>query len=89
MTHHEFIQLCPGEQYQLMALQGIQVAQREDGINKYYLYQLDSFYVEGKFHCKPHRLAGIRSFSSTMNLDTYLDKVDISSLLQHDQDKKV
>jgi hypothetical protein len=81
MTHFEFMQLSPGVQYQLMAMEGVQIAQRDDGLNKYFLYQLDSFYIEGKFHCNPHRLAGIRSFTSTMALESYLEKIDISSVV--------
>ncbi len=81
MTHSEFMQLSPETQYNLMAMEGVQIAQREDGLNRYFLYQLDSFYVEGKYHCRPHKLAGIRSFTSTTSLDTYLDKIDISSVV--------
>lgn len=82
MTHFEFMQLTPQAQYHSMAMDGIQVAQRDDGLNKYFLYQMGSFYVESKYHSKPHRLAGIRSFTSTMPLETYLEKIDISGLVR-------
>ena len=81
MNHFEFMQLAASEQYQLIDTHGVQIAQREDGINKYFLYQLHSFYVEGKFNCKSQTPAGIRSFTSTLALEGYLEKIDISGIV--------
>lgn len=58
------------------------IAEREDDINRYNLYQIDSFYVEEEFHKEYNVRRAFRSFSSTDShlLQPYLGKIDISGI---------
>lgn len=82
MTHFEFMQLSSQQQYHIVAMEGVEIARRNNGLNQYFLYQLYSFYVEVKFHCTTQQLAGIRSFTDSLALDSYLENIDVSSLVK-------
>jgi hypothetical protein len=45
------------------------------------LYYLDSFYVEAYYHCGLNKLIYLRAFTSTDELNPFLNLVDISSLI--------
>lgn len=57
------------------------VCERNDRINRYFLFQLDSFYIEGKYHIQLNGVLGIKSFTEIDDLGPYLEKIDINSLL--------
>ncbi|MFT3910962.1 MAG: hypothetical protein QM737_16200 [Ferruginibacter sp.] len=80
MTHAEFIQLTTAKQYETIITKADPIAQRSDGMYNYYLYQLDSFYVEEKYHSRQHSLSGIRSFTNILGLESYLSNINIGSL---------
>ena len=46
------------------------------------LYQINSFYIEVYIHQKENRILVFSSFTDIDNLEPYLKKIDITSLLQ-------
>lgn len=59
--------------------EGAFVANREDNEHEILLYQIDGFYVEVYYHKEYNVIRKFRSFSSTDQLDAYLDKIDLTS----------
>ena len=66
----------------LLADEGIMLAFRIEGSFQISLYQLDSFYAEVYFHTGQNTIRFIRSFEDTAQLNTYLEKIDISELIK-------
>ena len=82
MTYSEYSSLNGREKHAAMLKQGVQIAERTNGINKYLLYQLGSFYIERRF--RQSTIASkksVRSFSSTHLLMPYLRQINISGLI--------
>lgn len=76
MTHYNFNICDELEQLEVIWKHGVLVAEREDEINRYKLYQIDSFYVEVEWQKEYNVRRGFYSFASTNaeKLRTYLDK---------------
>jgi hypothetical protein len=60
------------------------IAWLEDKRCKYYLYQINNFYVEvktvnGKYHL------GIKTFATTTLLKPYLEQIDITGIIKTDK----
>lgn len=79
MTLYEYNALDELEQLEAIWEHGVLVAEREDEINHYKLYQIDAFYVEEELHKEYNVRRALRSFASTnaAMLQPYLDKIDI------------
>lgn len=77
MTLHEFNQLDEMEQAEAVWDGGF-IADREDSEHKILLYQIDAFYVEVYYHKEYNVIRRFRSFSSTNELDPYLDKINLN-----------
>ena len=60
---------------------GVLIAERQTGLCKYELYQIDDFYVEQVSHRHWNILKIAKTFKATRYLDPYLERVDISSLV--------
>ncbi len=73
MNHTDFLSLTEEEQLQMAMSKGVRVAARIQGMYKYVLYQLDSFYLEGIVDRKSNKTERIYSFASTEGLDKYLE----------------
>lgn len=60
---------------------GVHVAYRSEG--KYYmaLYRLNNFYVEIQYHTCYDGIACIKTFNNEDQLQSYLNAIDLSSLL--------
>ena len=56
------------------------IADRRDEEHNILLYQIDSFYVEVYYHREYNTIRKFRSFSSTAQLEPYLNQIDISKL---------
>ncbi len=70
------------EQIEAIWYHSVKLAEREEDVFLYILYQIDGFYVEEKVH-KDHNVRhAFKSFSSANSdlLKPYLDKIDISDL---------
>lgn len=82
MTLYQYNRLDELEQLEAIWEHGALVAEREDELNRYKLYQINAFYVE-VVRDKEHNLRrAFRSFASTNAdmLQPYLDKIDVKGL---------
>jgi hypothetical protein len=80
MTIFQFDELSEADQAAILWSQGQLVANREVSGDKVLLYQVDSFYVE--VHKVSNEIERIFSFCNTDLLLPYLEKIDISPILQ-------
>lgn len=81
MTLYQFNQLDEMEQTEVLWYKAVQLAEREDEVYRYILYQVDSFYIETKRHKEYDVLHGLRSFLSTGEpLKPYLDQISIKGI---------
>ncbi len=77
MTLYQFNDLDEMEQAEAV-WDAVFVADREDEEHKILLYQIDSFYVEVYYHSEYNVIRRFRSFSSTDQLQPYLDKIKLN-----------
>lgn len=80
MNLNIFSRLPFREQMNIMLNDAVPIGERNDGINRYFLFQLNSFYIEGKYHIELQGVLGIKSFVDTEHLNVYLPSIDISAL---------
>lgn len=72
-----------GEMEQIEAVwEGAFIATRKDKEHNILLYQIDSFYVEVFYNQKHKFIRKLRSFSSTSQLEPYLEKINIVKLIK-------
>jgi hypothetical protein len=77
MTLYEFNALDEMEQAEAV-WEGVFIADRQDNEHRILLYQIDSFYVEAYYHIEHNVLRRFRSFSSTTQLEPYLNQIDLT-----------
>ena len=82
MTHVQFLKLPFNEQCILLKNLAVPVAECRDAIHKYYLFQLDAFYIEIIATVNEDVIEELVSFSDTVLLGKYLDRIDIFSMLK-------
>ena len=80
MKHHEFLALTELQQVDALRTQGVKVARRTEKGYHFTLYQLHSFYVEGKVDLITGRTKDISSFTSTDQVLPYLKNLDLTGL---------
>lgn len=76
MTLYQFLQLDEAEQAEAI-WEAAFIADREDKEHKILLYQIDGFYVEVYYHKEHNAVRRYRPFSSTDQLEPYLEKIQI------------
>jgi len=77
ITLYEFTALDEMEQAEAI-WDGVFLGDRKDGEHRILLYQIDDFYVEVFYHIEYNTLRRFRSFSSTNQLDPYLNQIDLT-----------
>ncbi len=85
MSIAEFMHLCKFEKVNALNSHGAFIAERRLGFNRVYLYALNHFYVELFHELTNLDNKGItiyRVFDDVDYLDVYLEKVDISGLME-------
>ncbi|HVY75851.1 MAG TPA: hypothetical protein VG890_13525 [Puia sp.] len=65
---------------EVLATDGVFLAERTDGCYRITLYQVDDFYVEIYYHLTRYCYICIRSFEDAAELYPYLQEVDISEV---------
>ena len=80
MTTNEFLQLTLALQLEALMKKGIMVANRYDTSGRYFLFQVDDFYVELKADKNTDKIKRLICFSNEDRLSLYMEKVDVSSL---------
>ncbi len=81
MTLYEYNLLTEKEKLTIINTYGININEWYDIFHSYKLYQLFSFYAEVSF-AKGTAVESSCSFSAEKLPEMYLDKIDISSLMQ-------
>jgi hypothetical protein len=81
MTLYQFNALSESEQAATLWEIGIYLTEREDHIFKYALYQMGIFYVEVWYHKELNAIQRLRSFSSTIQLEPYLKRIDVGEII--------
>jgi hypothetical protein len=77
MTLYEFNALDEMEQAESI-WDGVFLGDRKDSEHRILLYQIDDFYVEVFYHIEYNTIRRFRSFSSTNQLDPYLNQIDLT-----------
>jgi hypothetical protein len=65
---------------EVLANNGVFLAERKDGCFRISLYQVDDFYVEIYYHMTRYFYICIRSFEDASELCPYLQDIDISEI---------
>ena len=82
MTLAHFNKLSIEEQQKAVLMNGVFLAERKDPPLRMMLYDMGSFYVEVFFLSRYNKVAWFNAFNSTKKLEPYLQKIDVSSILQ-------
>ena len=82
MTLHEFNMLSLEKQQVALLKHGTFLAERKDPPLRMMLYQMDGFYVEVFFLSRYHKVGWFKGFDTVDELEPYLEKIDLTSLLQ-------
>ena len=80
MTLHEFKEMSEMDQIETVWNKSILIAKRKEKTADYFLYQIDSFYVEIKYLKGTRIIRRFISFHTTELLAPYLELIDISEL---------
>ena len=80
MTFLQFKSLSPYKQFEILAHNGVMIADRISIAYKFILYQIDSFYVEVKSSLFDKKIEAIKCFFDTKNLEPYLDDIGLPEL---------
>ena len=78
----EFNKLETEEQQKAVLIQGVFLAERRDPPLRMMLYDMGSFYVEVFFLSRYNKVAWFNGFDNVKKLEPYLQKIEVSSLLQ-------
>jgi hypothetical protein len=77
MTLYEYKILDEPEQYNVLWSKEVFIDHRIRATYNFLLYQIEGFYVELKYNREENKMQGIRSFSSTEQLEPYLRKIKL------------
>jgi hypothetical protein len=78
MTLYEFKLLDEKELAEALWDRGVHIGERQEGLFKIALYQIDAFYAEVFYHAGYNVIQGIRSFSNVDELEPYLAKIKVT-----------
>lgn len=78
----QFNKLKLESQQKAVLMHGVFLAERKEAPLRMMLYDMGSFYVEVFFLSRFNRVAWFNGFQSTKKLDPYLQKIDVSAILQ-------
>jgi hypothetical protein len=82
MTLAQFNKLKIEEQQKAVLINGVFLGERKDPPLRMMLYDMESFYVEVFFLSRYNKVAWFNGFQSTKKLEPYMQKIDVSSILQ-------
>lgn len=77
MTLQHFLRADEMEQAEALWEKGVHIADREDEVHRFILYQLDAFYVEVWYHKEYNVLRKFNVFEDTDQLQPYLEQLKI------------
>jgi hypothetical protein len=77
MTMQEFLEGDEMEQAEALWEYGVHIAEREDEVHRFILYQLNAFYVEAWYHKEYNVLRKFNVFDDMEQLQPYLEQIKI------------
>lgn len=77
MTIKDFLELDEMEQAEALWELGVHIAERDDEVYRYILYQLEAFYVETWYHKEYNVIRKFRAFDDTNELAPYTEHIKI------------
>jgi hypothetical protein len=80
MTLYQYLQLNTFEQANALWDEGKFLAQRQDEVNKYALYELGDFFVEVTYSDTDNKILTFKPFKSMTILEKYWEEVDLRDL---------
>ena len=80
MTFYQFKILSEYKQYETLKQKGVVIAERISTAYKFFLYQVDNFYVELKYNLFETKIETIKCFFDTKDLDPYLPDISLPDL---------
>ena len=80
ITLYEFNSLAEHEKAECLGEYGVHISERFDDKFGYILYQISNFYVEAKYDCEDNAITKLTAFSTTANLESYINEIDINEL---------
>ncbi|MEO6612814.1 MAG: hypothetical protein ABIT05_12065 [Chitinophagaceae bacterium] len=80
MTFQQFKYLSECDQEFIIWNKGTELAIREDATHRYFLYQVDAFYVEISCDKTQNSITGFFFFDSLQYLDPYLACINIDAV---------
>lgn len=83
MTLYEFNSLSEFEKGEALWEHGVHLTERFEGEIGYSLYQLTNFYVEATYNAGKNAITKFTSFLTDTKLEPYLDKIDISGIMDY------
>ncbi len=82
MTLAQFNKLSIEQQQRAVLINGVFLAERKDPPLRMMLYDMENFYVEVFFLSRYNKVAWFNGFQLTKKLEPYLQKIDITSVLE-------
>ncbi len=79
MTEDQFNKLSEDEQSDIICKKGVLISVRRTEEHRVLLYQIEAFYAEVFYH-PTNNVIRIKSFSSTEDLQPYLNQISLSGL---------
>ena len=80
MTFYQFKGLSPHTQFELLKKKGVIIADRINTAYRFFLYQMDSFYVELKMNIFDTKIEDIKCFFDTKFLEPYLKNINLPEI---------
>jgi hypothetical protein len=77
MTIKQYARLDETEQMEAVWDHGVLLSDHYENPFRYTLYQIDSFYVELRYHQDHNVLTGMRAFDDTDELEPYLEQIKL------------
>jgi hypothetical protein len=77
MTIKKFHHLDETEQFEAVWDHGVLLGDHREDPFRYILYQIDSFYVELRYHQEHNILTDLRAFADTEELEPYLEQIKL------------
>ena len=82
MTLTYFNKLSIEQQQKAVLINGVFLAERKDSPLRMMLYDMGNFYVEVFFLSRYNKVAWFSGFKTTKKLEPYLQKIDITPILE-------
>jgi hypothetical protein len=80
MTFIQFKSLSEYKQHETLKKKGIVIGNRISASYKFFLYQIENFYVELKYNLSETNIEAIKCFFDTKYLDPYLGDISMPEL---------